>query len=276
MTQLAFELPVNGPYCQRWRHQRHRWRADRAFDPARYAVEPIGEPAAQAYVVDHHYSASYNRGNHRYGLLESGRLVGVAVLANPMQSAVLTNVLPDLEPYVESLELSRFVLADSVPANGESWFLARCFEQAAGDGVRGVVSFADPVPRRVAGRLIFPGHVGWIYQASNALYTGRSTARTHVLLPDGRLISPRTLQKLRAGERGHDSAERQLVGLGARPLRLGERPASWLAEALDQVGAVRLRHRGCHRYVFRLGGRSQRRRIRVTPPLLLYPKTTDP
>ena len=36
-----------------------------------------------------------------------------------MQRRVLTAVFPDLEPYAESLELSRFVLADSVPANGE-------------------------------------------------------------------------------------------------------------------------------------------------------------
>jgi hypothetical protein len=33
-----------------------------------------------------------------------------------------------------------------VPANGESWFLARCWEMAARQGVRGVVSFSDPVP----------------------------------------------------------------------------------------------------------------------------------
>ena len=47
-----------------------------------------------------------------------------------MQRRVLTAVFPDLEPYAESLELSRFVLAESVPANGESWFLARCWRRS--------------------------------------------------------------------------------------------------------------------------------------------------
>lgn len=60
---------------------------------------------------------------------------------------------------------SRFVLLDECPGNSESWFLARCFDALLADGVRGVVPFADPVPRRTAsGRLVMPGHVGTIYQ----------------------------------------------------------------------------------------------------------------
>jgi hypothetical protein len=47
------------------------------------------------------------------------------------------------------------------------------------------VVFSDPVERRRAdGTVIMPGHVGVIYQASNAVYTGRGTARTLALLPD--------------------------------------------------------------------------------------------
>ena len=61
------------------------------------------------------------------------------------------------------------MLAESVPANGESWFLARCWELATRQGKHGVVSFSDPVPRRTAvGTLVFPGHIGTIYQACNA------------------------------------------------------------------------------------------------------------
>jgi hypothetical protein len=56
---------------------------------------------------------------------------------------VVRNVFPDLQPYHESLVLSRFVLVDAVPANGESWFLGQVFAAAAREGLRGVVSFAD-------------------------------------------------------------------------------------------------------------------------------------
>ncbi|MET7353048.1 hypothetical protein [Streptomyces mirabilis] len=67
---------------------------------------------------------------------------------------------------MESLECSRFVLTDECPANAESWFLARCFDELLVRGVRGIVSFADPVPRRDApGAVVAVGHVGTIYAA---------------------------------------------------------------------------------------------------------------
>ncbi|MGP4052567.1 Mom family adenine methylcarbamoylation protein [Streptomyces sp. 2A115] len=89
-------------------------------------------------------------------------------------------------PFTESLVCSRFVLLDDCPGNSESWFLANCLDHLLSRGVRGVVSFADPVPRRTSsGVLVTPGHVGTIYAATNAVYASRATARTVKLLPDG-------------------------------------------------------------------------------------------
>lgn len=82
------------------------------------------------------------------------------------------------------------MLLPECPGNSESWFLARCFRALLSHGVRGVVSFADPVPRRTAsGALIMPGHMGTIYAATNAVYAGRATARTVKLLPDGTVFN---------------------------------------------------------------------------------------
>ncbi|WP_369253763.1 hypothetical protein [Streptomyces sp. R35] len=93
-------------------------------------------------------------------------------------------------PFSQSVECSRFVLLPECPGNSESWFLARCFRTLHADGVRGVVSFADPVPRRTStGVLVMPGHVGTIYAATNAVYAGRATARTVKLLPDGTVFN---------------------------------------------------------------------------------------
>jgi hypothetical protein len=64
-----------------------------------------------------------------------------------MSNQVLTNPFPTLVLNEESLELSRLVLLDSLALNDESWFCARVFARAAEHGVRGLVSFADPVPR---------------------------------------------------------------------------------------------------------------------------------
>ena len=44
--------------------------------------------------------------------------------------------------------------------------LGRVFRLAGREGVRGVVSFSDPVARHdAAGGLVFPGHVGIVYQS---------------------------------------------------------------------------------------------------------------
>lgn len=229
--------------------------------------------AAKRFVEAHHYSGSYPAARLRYGLYSASTLVGVAVLSVPAQRKVLSLPFPELEPYTESLELGRLVLLDEVPANAESWFLTRAFELAAVAGVRGVVSFSDPMPRRsLDGSIILPGHIGIIYQAKNAIYAGRSTPRTLHILPDGTALNARTLQKIRAGERGRRYGEAQLVGNGARPRREDETPAAWLHEVLPMIGLRSLQHPGCHRYLFRLGTRAQRRAVSIALPALPYPK----
>ncbi|GAA1042166.1 hypothetical protein GCM10009566_42490 [Streptomyces murinus] len=140
-------------------------------------------------------------------------------------------------------------------------------------------SFADPVPRRTAsGVLVMPGHVGTIYAATHAVYTSRATARTVKLLPDGTVFHDRTAQKIRRQEQGHQYAEAQLIALGAPVPRAGCDPAVWLREALVTVGARNIRHRGAHRYVWRLG-RSRREREQIKlglPAQRSYPKQPDP
>jgi hypothetical protein len=274
---MPSEIDPSSPFCQRWSGGRHSWRhtSEGGFDPARYTVDPLDETTAKTYVVTNHYSGSYPAARLRYGLFEDDVLRGVCVLGIPTSRAVLSLPLPGLEPYVESLELSRLVLADEVPANAETWFIARCFTEAAAAGVRGIVSFADPVPRVVAGEVLFPGHVGTIYQASNAVLCGRGTPRTLLVLPTGKTLNARSIQKVRKLERGHVHVEAELVRFGATARRDGEDPAAWLAGAMAAAGVTRLRHGGNHRYVFRIGTKAQRRRTVIGLPSVPYPKAPD-
>lgn len=273
-----FELPreavPSSEWCQRWTGGRHTWRHRHqgGFDADRYHVTPIAESLARRYVIDNHYSASYPAAVKRWGLWEGHQLVGVAVLGVPMSTAALTNVFPGCAPFHESLELSRFVLADRVPANGETHFLGQVFKAAAADGIRGVVAFADPVPRVVDHQVLFPGHVGIIYQAANSTYLGRATPRTLTVLPDGQVLTARAVQKVRAGERGHRHVEARLVALGARTRRPSAPGAAWLADALNDIGAVRLRHPGNHRYAFRVGTTRRARGNVEIAASLPYPK----
>jgi hypothetical protein len=269
--------------CQRWREGRiQTWRrpGDGGFDAQKYGAAAISEREARAFVIAHHYSGSMPATLHRFGMfrLEQDKppaLAGVAILSVPASRSVLTAVFPRLEPFRESCDLGRFVLAEHVESNGESWFLAEVRRLAAARGVRGIVSFSDPLPRTtIDGTQVKPGHIGLIYQVSSATYTGRGTPRTLLLLPNGTVFSPRAMQKIRAQERGHRYAEQLLISLGARVPRAGQAPSDWLAQALAEIGARRVRHPGNYRYAFRVGDRKQRAAVVIAASPAPYPSRT--
>lgn len=281
MTQLAhpgqLELFEDG-WCQRWNHRQHSWQHPDGdpFEPGRYQVVPLDETPARDFTITHHYSRAWPSAQLRYGLIEDGEhLVGTCVLGVPMQAAVLTGPFPTFRPYRESMELVRLVLLDRIPANAESWMVARVFRDAAERGVRGVVAFSDPVPRQVGGRQVMPGHVGTVYQALGAVYTGRGTARTLTVLPNGTVLTARTIAKITGRESGAAGAIARLVDMGAprKPDRRTGR--EWLPEALATIGARKVRHPGNHRYAWTIGTRSVRRAYPVAMPALPYPKQPD-
>jgi hypothetical protein len=177
-------------------------------------------------------------------------------------------VWPTLAPS-EAVDLGRFVLIDSVPGNGESWFLARCFAALRGR-VTAIASCADPVARTsAAGAAVFPGHLGGIYCATNGRYVGRTNPSTLRLLPDGRVLGNRAQGKLVRREQGWRYVAALLEGYGADPLGDDEDAAAWLRR-WRPVLTRPLRHHGNHRYLWVLDRR--RRREVLTAPALPYPK----
>ena len=136
------------------------------------------------------------------------------------------------------------------------------------EGVRGVVSFSDPVRReRTDGTVVMPGHIGQVYQALSARFMGRGTPRTLRLLPDGTVFSDRAAQKIRALERGWRYSAAILEAAGAAPLVDGADPREWLALWLPKL-TRKLRHPGNLRYGWAL----QRKVWAVMPPAQDYPK----
>lgn len=255
---------------QRWRARRDSYRpAGEPIETSRYEVSPVDLGPARAFVEAHHYSGSWVADRVRVGLHRGPDLVGVAVFSVPMTYRVFDCLTC---PVAEAVELGRLVLLDDVPANGESWFLARCFELLRGDGFAGVVSFSDPVRRTdINGRPVFQGHVGTCYQASNAVYLGQRKRRTLRLLPDGTVFSDRAISKVRSKEVGWQYAVRQLESFGAKPppSTTVEGLRAWLSEALECV-TRKLRHAGNHKYAWGL----HRRVTRALPASLAYPKFT--
>lgn len=254
--------------CQRWRLQRARYRpAGEVIPTRRYEVAIIkSDTLARQFVERHHYSGTYPAARFRTGLFRSGELVGVAVLSQPASQAALQAALP--YPDLNRAELGRFVLHDSVEANGESWFLARTWHLARIHGFDAVVMHSDPAPRTNAlGDRVFAGHVGTIYQATNARYVGRTPRRTWRLLPNGAVLTAREISKLRARERGFDGVVQRLVEHGAAPPD-GDWE-TWFARTL-QATTRTFRHPGTHRYLWALDAALRRR----LPGGCAYPRFT--
>jgi hypothetical protein len=252
---------------QRWRERRATFRpgADEAFQPRRYEAGEDSTKKTKAFVRGHHYSGSCpNSDRFRYLLWrDDGEVAGAAVFGTPSGPKVLSSAFPFLgAPATEAVELQRLVLLDDVPANGESWFVSRCFADLKKRGIEAVVSFSDPMPRQAAdGTVVMPGHVGVVYQALGAWYTGTSKQRlTWRVVESGRVLNERDLTKILAAcpccgskrsTSGAGGAIERLVLDGASRPRAMRCYREWLCFELEQL-AARIHHPGNHRYVWGL------------------------
>lgn len=145
-------------------------------------VEAIPSKVGKDFVKKHHYSRGIHNGPMCYGLFDKGELVGVCAFANPCSENVCASVFGS-ENKRRVTELHRLVLLDKAPRNSESWFIVRALRQLKKDRPNYwcVLSFADSTQ----------GHIGIIYQATNAIYSGTSGNATFYLDSDGRLRHPR-------------------------------------------------------------------------------------
>lgn len=257
-------------FTQRWRSGRASYRP--AGEPIRTAdydvalLERHAEP--RAFVEGNHYSRSWVTARHVLGLARRGELCGVAAFSLPVNPASL-DVLPGGR--ATGAELGRLVLADDVPANGESWFVARAFELLHREGVAAVVSFADPEPRTtLEGDVIAPGHVGTIYQALGASFVGRARPDILRLLADGTSFPNRAAAKIRGRDRGYERRVDHLVAHGADRLGESEDAAAWLAFWLPRLTRP-VRHPGVLKYALAVDPRARR----ALPASLPYLKLGD-
>lgn len=284
--------------CQRWRERQARYRpAGEVINPSRFSVEVIDRTTGAAFTKRHHYSGSHVASRLDVALLwrppfGAEVLAGVCAFSTPMTGAVISRwcgTAPEA-----GLELGRLVLLDEVPGNGESWFVSRALRllHERIPEVSSVVSFSDPLPRLGSQGLVMPGHIGTVYQALGARYAGRTRRRYLWLDREGRILSERSLSKLRLGERGADAMERHLAALGAPRRRAGEEGGAYVGRALAAGLAggwlSRVAHPGNHAYLFpvlpeagrsraevRARGRARREAESRWPLPLPYPRCPD-
>jgi hypothetical protein len=242
-------------------------------------VDVIGDGVAAAYIAANHYARSAPPQILSVGLFDTNgigpaSICGVCRFSVPMSQAAIPARTG--QPPEHGCELGRLVLDESVPGNGESWFVARAFRLLLQEKphIRAVISYSDPEPRyRADSSVVKRGHIGVVYQALNAFYLGRSAPRTLLMANDGTVVSERAMSKLRNDERGAGYVYEQLRRLGAPPVARGESGREYLTRVAALPIFRRLRHPGNLTYAWALGSRDDRRIVeRGMPRALPYPK----
>jgi hypothetical protein len=115
------------------------------------------------YIKNNHYSGTCNPISNKWKLLYNGNIVGGIVFANPMSEKVREFVTENKK---EVTELHRLYTDERCGKNVESWFISHSLNKLKNkkSKYRFVISYADTAEN----------HVGTVYQACNAVYTGNT------------------------------------------------------------------------------------------------------
>lgn len=196
-------------------------------------IGPVTTADVDEFSRRYHYAHTGGSALWRYGLWHSLTLFGVVSYNLPTRSVCESVFGEEHQEHV--IHMGRLALADRSPRNSESRLVGgslRAIEREH-PHVWAVVTYADTDV----------GHMGYVYQATNALYTGTGGDPVYHLDADG------------------------------------NRHGTYLSGHVNSARAQRLgwtRHRGDvkHRYVYLLGSRTQRQHSRrlLRLDVLNYPK----
>jgi hypothetical protein len=223
--------------ADRWRKGKLYQARDNTFhseDHELLTPETIDLGEARRFVAEHHYLAGLPDSiRFVYGLWHkpSGQLVGVAAFGSPAYPHVLPSSFPGVKHLTQvGSELVRLVLLDEVPKNGESWFVGAAFKDLRQRDQQAVISFSDPAA----------GHVGGVYKALGAGYTGQSKKdRGWTYLDTGTPVTPNDRSKLKAACPVHRAAykkkEARLLKKHAAQLRGSKKAAAAAKKAIKNA-----------------------------------------
>lgn len=197
-------------------------------------VGPVSPADVHEFACRYHYTATGGNMSWRWGLWHGPVLHGVVAYNLPTRTVCESVFGP--EQFDKVWHMGRLVLSEDSPHNSESRLIGGSLRaiQATYPHVWAVLTYASADV----------GHVGTVYQATNALYTGTSHKEHHYVD-----------QELR----------RRSSYLGG---------ARVLASRAVKLGWTREEGLPKHRYVYILGSKTQRRQRRnmLLYPVLPYPK----
>lgn len=135
-------------------------------------VLPINSFEVEPWLLEKHYAKRMCPISFAFGLYDDEQLVGVVTYGVPASPFLCMGVC-GIYNKDKVLELNRLCLNDGVK-NGASFLISKSLQMLPKPTI--VVSYADTAM----------GHVGYIYQASNFLFTGTTKERTDMAGEDGK------------------------------------------------------------------------------------------
>jgi len=138
-----------------------------------YKVETIDKYLCKEWLLKKHYakrmcSISFAFGLYKYNILKGVCTFGTSCNYNYNNGRCVFDNYRCL-----TLELNRLVTNDDLNKNSLSYFVSQCLKMLPKPSC--IVSYADQNQ----------GHNGYIYQATNWIYTGESTPKHKYILEDG-------------------------------------------------------------------------------------------
>ena len=145
-----------------------------------YKVRSIESHLVKEWLIKKHYLKRMTSYTYSFGLFYLDKLVGVITFGNAIPLTMKKSLFGD--KYMDLVyELNRLCTNDNLDKNATSYFVAESFKLLPNPLI--IVSYADKSA----------GHHGYIYQATNFLFTGESHTQLDWKLKGKEHIHSRTL-----------------------------------------------------------------------------------
>jgi hypothetical protein len=138
----------------------------------KYYVLSIESNMTYDWLLNKHYAKRIPSISFSFGLYTNNILIGVLTIGKPASPSLCDGVCgKEFSQYV--YELNRLCVNDNLEKNVLSFFVGKCLKLIPDDMI--LVSYADTLMN----------HHGYIYQATNWIYTGATKERTDIGFEDG-------------------------------------------------------------------------------------------
>jgi len=202
-----------------------------------YTVHTIEREDAKPWIMKKHYAKRMPSISHSFGLFKDNFLMGIVTYGTPASSPLLVGVCGcEFKDIV--IELNRLCLYNG--ENRASFLVGNSLKQIESPKI--IVSFAD----------IAQQHIGYVYQATNFIYTGLSAKRSDWKIKGKEHLHSHTIADEFRGKKNRSKLMREKYG---DDFYLEQRSRK-------------------HRYIYFIGSKKQKKEMlsKLRYPILPYPK----